>query len=90
MNKSEITAGSVFSQLESSMIGDGTYGECHIRRYTRFKTPVVEKRLKESDLTEVKKEACYIQLFSHLTCASLDWSTNTNETLFSHCGVSWR
>ena len=75
MNKSDITAGSVFSQvepcelqdlqLESSMIGDGTYGEFHIRRYTRFKIPVVEKRLKESDLTELKKEAYYIQLFSH-------------------------
>ena len=75
MNKSEITADSVFSQVqpceledlqsESSIIGDGTYGECHLRRYTRFNIPVVGKRLKESDLAELKQEAYYMQLFSH-------------------------
>ena len=57
MNKSEIAPDSVFSEVQpceledfqsgSLIIGDGTYGECPLRRYTQYKILMVEKRLRE-------------------------------------------
>lgn len=50
---------------ECKVLGAGTFGECHLKKYSRFDILVVEKQLKESDLASLHKEAYFMQLFSH-------------------------
>ena len=50
---------------ECKIIGAGTFGECHLKKYSRFEILVVEKQLRESDLALLHKEAYFMQLFSH-------------------------
>ena len=52
-------------QIESPIVGEGTFGECHLKKYLRFNISVIEKKLKDSDLPSLNKEAHYMQLFSH-------------------------
>lgn len=52
-------------QVNSPVVGEGTFGECHIKKYLRFDIHVIEKKLKDSDLPSLQKEAHYMQLFSH-------------------------
>lgn len=50
---------------DSIILGAGTFGECHLKKYSRFDILVVEKQLLESNLVSLHNEAYFMQLFSH-------------------------
>ncbi len=52
------------------------FGECHLKKYIRFQICVVEKKLTDSDLSAVNREAYFMQLFSHRCVPYLSGKTD--------------
>ncbi|CAH3157193.1 unnamed protein product, partial [Pocillopora meandrina] len=50
---------------ENIILGEGSYGRCLLRQYTRFDIKVVEKQSLMQDTTEIMKEAHIMQAFPH-------------------------
>ena len=50
---------------ENIILGEGSYGRCLLRQYTRFDIKVVEKQSLMQDTTEIMKEAHIMQALAH-------------------------
>lgn len=50
---------------ENIILGEGSYGQCLLRQYTRFNLKVVEKQSLKQDTTEIIKEAHIMQALAH-------------------------
>lgn len=50
---------------ENIILGEGSYGRCLLRQYTRFNLKVVEKQSLKQDTTEIIKEAHIMQALAH-------------------------
>lgn len=50
---------------ENIILGEGSYGRCLLRQYTRFDMKVVEKQSLMQDTTEIMKEAQIMQALAH-------------------------
>lgn len=46
-------------------VGSGTFGNCYLKKFTRFGIKVVEKQLMDGSIDMVYREANYMQTFSH-------------------------